>query len=62
MMAERPESAAATPTIIAATETMPSFAPSTAARSHPVRCPRCRSAARAGLDVLAESVTGRLHH
>ena len=36
-MAERPESAAATPTMIDAVETIPSLAPRTAARSHPVR-------------------------
>ena len=40
------ESAAATPTMIAAVETMPSLAPSTAARSHPVRWLRCRSGCR----------------
>jgi hypothetical protein len=37
MMAERPDWAAATPTMIAATDTIPSFAPSTAARGQPVR-------------------------
>jgi hypothetical protein len=37
MMAERPDWAAATPTMIAATETIPSFAASTATRSQPVR-------------------------
>ena len=36
-IAARVESAEATPTMIAAVETMPSLAPSTAARSHPVR-------------------------
>ena len=36
---------AITPIIRLATETMPSSAPSTAARSHPARWPRCRSLA-----------------
>ena len=34
------DSAAATPTIRLAVETIPSFAPNTAARSHPIRCVR----------------------
>jgi hypothetical protein len=42
-IAERLDPAAATPTMIAATETIPSFAPSTAARSHPERWLRCAS-------------------
>jgi hypothetical protein len=37
-MAVRVLSAAATPTTSAAVETIPSFAPSTAARSQPIRC------------------------
>ena len=35
--------AAATPTTRLAVDTMPSFAPSTAARNHPMRSVRCRS-------------------
>ena len=33
----------ATPTMMAAVDTIPSLAPSTAARSHPPRCERCGS-------------------
>jgi hypothetical protein len=36
--------AAATPTTRLAVDTMPSFAPSTAARSQPIRWVQCRSA------------------
>src|SRR6187200_1162902 len=41
-----PALAAATPTIKLAVDTMPSFAPRTAARSQPIRCVRCCSGCR----------------
>src|SRR5436190_13025528 len=43
-MVLRLDSAAATPKIKLAVETIPSLAPRTAARSHPVRCVKCCSA------------------
>ena len=42
-LAPRPAKAAATPTTSEAVDTIPSLAPSTAARSQPMRAMKCRS-------------------
>src|SRR5262252_712225 len=57
-IAERLEFAAATPTMIAATETMPSLAPSTAARSQPARWLRCSSLWRRCREVRTPVILG----
>src|SRR6202171_4610376 len=51
--------AAATPSTILDVERMPSFAPSTAARSHPMRSVRCRSLLPTGI-LEASYVFGRI--